>query len=287
MNEIFIEYDTFGSTDSEPALLIMGLGAQLVFWEEEFCEALAKSGFYVIRFDNRDCGLSTKFDDSGVPDLQTIMSEVSSGRALDLPYTMEDLADDSVGLLDALEIQSAHFVGASMGGMIAQTAGWRHKERARSITSIMSTTGDPSLPDPSSEALAVLFSPPVSCKKDFVENALRGWTVVRGKGFVPDTERVRRRSERSWDRCYAPQGVSRQMAAILAQGSRRVRLSELDIPFLVIHGKDDPLLPHECGQDTADAVSGSEIILIEGMGHDMPRETWPVIIEGISKLAFG
>ncbi len=285
VNGITIEYDTFGRNDANPLLLVMGLGAQLVFWEEEFCESLANRGFHVIRFDNRDCGLSTKFDKADVPSLKVLMSNDHSNEAVALPYTMDDLADDSVGLLDALGIQSAHFVGASMGGMIVQTVGWRHRERVRSITSIMSTTGDPSLPPPSPEALSVLFSPTVSGKDEYVKNALKSWEVVRGSGYVPDIDRIRKRSERSWDRCYAPEGVQRQMAAILGQGSRKAQLSELSVPFLVIHGTDDPLLSQECGQDTADAVSGAEIILIEGMGHDMPRETWPIIINGIANLA--
>ena len=285
VNEIIIEYDTFGRNDADPLLLVMGLGAQLVFWEEEFCESLANKGFYVIRFDNRDCGLSTKFDKADVPSLKTLMSNDHSNEAVALPYTMDDLADDSIGLLDALGIQSAHLVGASMGGMIVQTVGWRHRERVRSITSIMSTTGDPSLPPPSPEALSVLFPPPVSGKDEYVENALKSWEVVRGSGYVQDIDRIRKRSERSWDRCYAPEGVERQMAAILGQGSRKAKLSELSVPFLVIHGTDDPLLSQECGQDTADTVSGAEIILIDGMGHDMPRETWPIIINGIANLA--
>ncbi len=285
VNEIIIEYDTFGRNDADPLLLVMGLGAQLVFWEEEFCESLANKGFYVIRFDNRDCGLSTKFDKADVPSLKTLMSNDHSNEAVALPYTMDDLADDCIGLLDALGIQSAHLVGASMGGMIVQTVGWRHRERVRSITSIMSTTGDPSLPPPSPEALSVLFPPPVSGKDEYVENALKSWEVVRGSGYVQDIDRIRKRSERSWDRCYAPEGVERQMAAILGQGSRKAQLSELSVPFLVIHGTDDPLLSQECGQDTADTVSGAEIILIDGMGHDMPRETWPIIINGIANLA--
>jgi pimeloyl-ACP methyl ester carboxylesterase len=246
---------------------------------------LADRGHFVVRFDNRDCGLSTKFDERGVPNVQEAWSNALQGRPVTAPYTMEDMADDAVGLLDALNLDTAHFVGASMGGMIVQTLGWRHRDRVGSLTSVMSTTGDPSLPPATPEALGVLFRPPAKTREEFVENAIEAWKVIGGSGFTPDETRVRRRSESCWDRSYAPDGIARQMCAILAQGNRAPHLEKLDVPFLVIHGTDDPLIPQTGGEATAAAVPGAELILIDGMGHDMPRETWGTIVEAIAKLS--
>jgi pimeloyl-ACP methyl ester carboxylesterase len=283
-NGIEIEYETFGAREAPPVVLVMGLGAQMIFWDDEFCQDLAARGHFVVRFDNRDCGLSTKFDKVGVPSVQQAFVDLAAGKAVSAPYSMEDMADDTVGLADALGIRAVHFVGASMGGMIVQTIASRHPERALSITSIMSTTGDPSLPQAAPEALAVLFRPPATNRDGYVESSLEAWKVIRGGGFPLDEDRVRRRSELTWDRCYAPEGIARQMCGILAQGNRRPMLEEIDLPFLVIHGTDDPLVPQTGGEDTAAAVSGAELVLIEGMGHDMPRETWSTIIDSISKL---
>ncbi len=283
-NGIEIEYETFGDAGAAPIILVMGLGAQMIFWEEEFCDGLAARGHYVVRFDNRDCGLSTKFDEAGVPNVQQAFMNLAAGKAVEAPYGMEHMADDTVGLLDSLGLESAHFVGASMGGMIVQTIAWRHPDRARSITSIMSTTGDPSLPPAKPEAMAVLFRPPSKSREEYVDGAVESWKVIAGSGFPPDEARIRKRSERTWDRCYAPDGVARQMVGILAQGNRRPMLEGVDLPFLVIHGTDDPLVPHTGGEDTAAAVSGADLVLIDGMGHDMPKETWPTIIDSIAKL---
>lgn len=283
-NGITIEYETFGARDGVPLILVMGLGAQMLFWDEAFCEMFAERGHFVVRFDNRDCGLSTKFDDRGVPNVQEAWGNALQGRPVAAPYTLEDMADDAVALLDELNIESAHFVGASMGGMIVQTLGWRHRDRVSSLTSIMSTTGDPSLPPATPEALGVLFRPAAKSREEFIENSIESWKVIGGSGFAPDEARVRKRSERCWNRSYAPDGIARQMCAILAQGNRTPHLEKIDVPFLVIHGTDDPLIPQTGGEATAATVAGSELILIDGMGHDMPRETWGTIVDAVSKL---
>ncbi|NNL86638.1 MAG: alpha/beta hydrolase [Myxococcales bacterium] len=282
-NGIEIEYETFGAREASPLVLVMGLGAQMIFWDEAFCGMLADRGHYVVRFDNRDCGLSTKLEDRGVPDVQAAWAAAMEGKPVEAPYTVDDMADDTVGLLDALELETAHFVGASMGGMIVQTLGWRHRDRVKSLTSIMSTTGDPSLPTGTPEALAVLFRPPAKSKEEFTANSLESWKVIGGKGFPPDEARIRERSERSWDRCYTPTGIARQLVGVLAQGNRRPLLEKLDVPFLVIHGTDDPLVPQTGGEDTAAAVPGASLVLIEGMGHDLPRGAWPTLVDAISK----
>lgn len=284
-NGIRIEYETFGKRSADPLLLIMGLGAQMVLWEEEFCERLAAKGHYVLRFDNRDVGLSTKFEQAETLGLRDLLSAFQSGKRVSAPYTLDDMADDSVGLLDALDIDAAHVVGASMGGMIAQTVAIRHPERLRTLTSIMSTTGDPELPQPKPDAVTALATPAPTERTANVDHAVRVWRTIGSPGFPFDEERIRERAALQFDRCFHPPGMARQLSAILAQGSRRAALRDVKAPTLVIHGSEDPLVPIEAGRDTAAAVPGAELLVIEGMGHDLPRGAWDRIIDAVTSHA--
>jgi len=283
-NGIEIAYETFGPPDGRPLLLIMGLAAQMILWDDEFCAALAARGHRVIRFDNRDVGLSTKLDAAGMPDAAAAMQAVLLGERIAAPYLLRDLAADGAGLLDALGIPAAHVVGASMGGMIAQTMAITYPARVLSLTSIMSTTGERSLPPARPEAVAVLFLPAPADRAGNVERAVHIFRTIGSPGFPFDEARVRDLAGRSYDRCFSPAGAARQLVAILASGSRREALAAVTIPTLVIHGRDDPLIPLEAGLDTARAVPGAELLVIDGMGHDLPRGAWPEIVERIGAL---
>ena len=280
-NGIELEYDSFGSTQDRPLLLIMGLGGQSIMWEEGFCEALAERGHYVVRYDNRDVGLSTKFDSAGIPNVVELMQPGAAGATV--PYTLDDMADDAAGLLDALGLDTAHVCGASMGGMIAQTVAIRHGRRLRSLTSIMSSTGNPSLPPAKPEAMAVLMTPPPSDRAGSLDSAARTWRTIGSPGFPFDEARIRARAGRLYDRSFHPQGTARQLAAILAHGSRVEKLRAVSTPTLVIHGAADPLVPLEGGRDTARAIPGAELLVIEGMGHDLPEGAWPQLVGAISE----
>jgi pimeloyl-ACP methyl ester carboxylesterase len=284
-NGIQIEYDTFGDSSASPLLLIMGLGAQMVLWDEEFCEQLAAKGHYVIRFDNRDVGLSTKFDEAGIPNVVEAMNSVMSGEKISSPYSLNDMADDAVGLLDALNIDKAHICGASMGGMIAQTIATRHPNRVLSLTSIMSSTGDRSLPQGKPDAMAVLFTPAPQEREASIEHAVKVWKTIAGPGFPLDEERIRNRATLSYDRCFNPAGLARQLVAIMAHGDRTEALDSVSAPTLVIHAADDPLVPVECGKATAEAIPGAELLIIDGMGHDLPLGAWPQIVDAINANA--
>ncbi len=284
-NGIQIEYDTFGKSSSKPLLLIMGLAAQMIMWDEEFCEKLAAKGHYVIRFDNRDVGLSTKFDKAGVPDVMAAISASMQGEKIDAPYTIDDMADDSVGLLDALGIDKAHICGASMGGMIAQTIAFRHPARVLSVTSIMSSTGARDLPQAKPDVMMLLLAPPPVKREANIEHGVKVWRAISGPGFPFDEEYMRKKMALSYDRCFYPQGVMRQLVAILAHGDRTPALKSVTTPTLVIHGADDPLVPVECGKATAAAVPGANLLIIKGMGHSLPVEVWPQIIDAITALA--
>jgi pimeloyl-ACP methyl ester carboxylesterase len=283
VNGIQIVYDTFGDPSAPPLLMIMGLGAQMIDWDEEFCAQLAARGYWVIRFDNRDVGLSTRFDEAGVPNVLAMMQ--APEQAVEVPYTLRDMADDAVGLLDALRIEAAHVVGASMGGMIAQTVAIHHPERVRTLTSIMSTTGDPSLPPPKPEAAAILVTPAPTDRQGHLEYAIKTWQVLNGPVYPLDEDRTRERAGRSFDRGLSPAGTARQLAAILASGSRKEALRSVSAPTLVIHGDADPLVPVEGGIDTANAIPGAELVIVEGMGHGLPVEVWPQVIDAIARHA--
>lgn len=281
-NGITIEYDLFGNSSARPLLLVMGLGTQMIGWDEEFCQRLADNGHYVVRFDNRDIGLSSKMDDAPVPVMAELMTEMLQGNTPEVPYSLNDMADDAIGLLDALNIDSAHICGASMGGMIVQTMALIHRSRIRSMTSIMSTTGNPELPAATPEAMAALTKPPAADRHSQIEQSVSSQKIIGSPGFPFDEERSRQKVATAYDRSFYPQGTARQMAAVIAAGNRRPGLETLDLPTLVIHGKADPLVPVTGGLDTHDAISGSELLLIEGMGHDMPPGTWDEIIPSIS-----
>lgn len=281
-NGIQIEYETFGEPASPPLLLIIGLAGQLIFWDEELCEQLAQQGHYVIRFDNRDVGLSTKFEEAGVPDIVQTIETLMQGETVNPAYTMEDMANDAVGLLDALGIEKAHICGMSMGGMIAQTIAINHPQRILSLISIYSHTGNPELPQPKPEAMKFLLTPPPEDREANIEHTLKLFRTISGSGFPLDEDWIRKVAGQAYDRAFYPQGVDRQFVAILTQKNRKPELGSVSVPTLVIHGADDPLVPVEGGKDTAEAVPGSELIIIDGMGHDLPHGgAWPQIIDAI------
>jgi pimeloyl-ACP methyl ester carboxylesterase len=282
-NRIQIEYETYGDISERPLLLIIGFSGQMIWWDDELCKDLAERGHHVIRFDNRDAGLSTKFKEAGAGDFKNIFRKILKGEKVSPPYTLDDMADDAVGLLDALGIQRAHICGMSMGGMIAQTIMIRHPSRVLSLISIYSTTGNPGLPKPKPEALQVFLTPPPSDREGYIEYQLKGHKTLSGTGFPIDEKWVRKIMAQSYDRCFYPQGTGRQLLAILTQIDRRSALALVKAPTLVIHGTEDPLIPVEGGKDTANAIPGSELILIRGMGHDIPHGgAWPQIVEAIT-----
>jgi pimeloyl-ACP methyl ester carboxylesterase len=279
-NGITIAYETFGDPAAPPLLLIAGVGAQMISWPEGFCEELAGRGLRVIRFDNRDVGESTHLDELGKADL----TAVREGRRGTAPYTLSDMAADAAGLLDALGIDSAHVAGLSMGGMIAQTVALEHPDRVRSLTSIMSTTGDSSLPKATPEAQDMLLRPSARSREELIEMAVEGAKVLGSPGFEIDDDYLRERAGRTWDRGYDPAGFGRQLAAIYASGSRAALLPSLRVPALVIHGEDDPLIRPEAGRATAEAIEGAELVTIPGLGHDLPRGAWPLVAGPIVQL---
>ena len=285
VNGLEIVYDTFGHASAPPLLLVMGLGAQMITWDEDFCAQLAAQGYWVIRFDNRDVGLSTKFDEAGVPDIMAMMQATMQGQAVQAPYLLDDMAGDAVGLLDALEIESAHVVGASMGGMIAQVMAIHHPDRVRTLTSIMSTTGAPGLPPPTPEATVFLATPSPTDRAGYIEHSVKFSHVLGGSVIPIDEALARKQAARSFDRGLYPDGFVRQLAAIFASGSRVEALQSVNLPTLVIHGDADPLVPVEGGIDTANSVPGAELMIIEGMGHSLPLVLWPQIIDAIAKHA--
>jgi pimeloyl-ACP methyl ester carboxylesterase len=284
-NAIDICYEIFGDPNAEPMLLIMGLGAQMIHWDDDFCRQLAARGFRVIRFDNRDIGKSSKL--SGGKRLTPL--ELLKMRFLKIPvaapYKIRDMAEDVVGLMDALHVKSAHLVGASMGGMIAQEVAILFPQRVRSLTSIMSTTGDPKVPPPSREASALLMAPAPATQEEYFERFALTWKVLRVGSFPEDEALDRSRAERTYERGLNPAGVGRQLRAILASGSRKERLASVKVPTLVIHGTVDPLVRPEGGKFTAAAIPGAKLLMIEGMGHALPSPMWPQIIDGIDKHA--
>lgn len=276
-NGITLEYETEGDTGDPPVLLIMGLGAQLTSWDPAFCRALAGRGFFVIRYDNRDVGRSTWFDDTGAPDVAGLLDGTWSP-----PYSMADLAADAAGLLDALGIASAHVVGVSMGGMIAQTFAIAYPDRTRTLVSIMSTTGDPSVGQPHPEALAALLAPPPTTREGAVEQAVTTWKVIGSPGFPFDEPAVRDKAGSDFDRGFHPAGTARQLGAILTQPDRTADLAGLDLPALVIHGADDPLVDPSGGRATAAAIPGARLDLVPGMGHDLPPALFDRFVADLS-----
>ena len=281
-NGIQIEYDTFGDTNSPALLLIMGLGTQMTAWEEAFCEQLAEQGHYVIRFDNRDIGLSSKFEEAGIPDAVAAMTAAMNGQTVLSAYTLNDMADDAADLLSALGVDKAHICGASMGGMIAQIMAFRHPNRVLSLISIMSTTGDPGLPPGKPEAMEVLVEKSPTDRAAVIDRAVKVAKIIGSPGFTFNEALIREKAGDFFDRSFYPQGQTRQLVAVMASGSRKEDLVNVTAPTLVIHGAEDPLVPVEGGKDTADSIPGAELLIIEGMGHDLHREAWPQLINAIS-----
>ncbi|HUD52250.1 alpha/beta hydrolase [Parvibaculum sp.] len=269
-NGITIEYESFGPSDRETVLLIMGLGGQLTMWQTELCHELVARGYRAIRFDNRDVGLSTKFEAAGMPDMAAIFGALMTGKKPDAPYSLDDMAADAVGLLDALEIGRAHIVGASMGGMIAQLVAANHPERALSLTSIMSTTGNPALPQAKPEVMTMLMTPAPADLEGAIQRGIKMWQMIGSPGFPTDETILREWVTRDVKRSAYPVGVARQMAAIVSNGDRREKLKGIKVPAVVLHGDADPLVPVEGGRDTAASIPGAELRIVPGMGHDFP-----------------
>jgi pimeloyl-ACP methyl ester carboxylesterase len=281
-NGIWIEYETFGKPGSPALLLIMGLGGQLIDWDEKLCEQIAQRGYYVIRFDNRDAGLSTKMDDAGIPDIMKIVEKLMTGKPVTPPYTIEDMADDAVGLLDALAIKKAHICGMSMGGMIAQAIALNYPERVLSLISIYSNTGDTQEPQPKPEVMEVLLTPQPAQREGYIEFSMKFLNTTSGPGFPYDQEWLRNHVAQAYDRSFCPRGTTRQFVAILTQKNRKPALASLSVPTLVVHGTDDPLVSVECGKNTAAAIPGAKLMIIDGMGHDIPYGgAWPQIMNAI------
>jgi pimeloyl-ACP methyl ester carboxylesterase len=277
---IELAYERFGDPQAPPVLLVMGLATQMLGWPEGFCSALVSHGLQTIRFDNRDVGLSTHFTDAPPPDLMAALSGDTSSAS----YTLSDIAADTIGLLDALELDSAHVVGASMGGMIAQTIAIEYPGRVRSLTSIMSTTGDRAVGQATPEAMGALLSPPASSRQEAIDRTVSIFRVIGSPGFELDEADLRERAGLSYDRANDPLGVDRQLLAILASGDRTERLRSLHVPTLVLHGAADPLIDVSGAQATAEAVPAAELVVIDGMGHDLPRALWPEITQRIAGL---
>jgi pimeloyl-ACP methyl ester carboxylesterase len=277
---IEVEYDTFGSSDDPALLLVMGFAAQMIAWDPRMCEQLAERGRFVIRYDNRDCGLSTHLDGERVNPMDLMRAQLDGTPMPPSPYSLTDMANDAVGLLDALGIDRAHLVGASMGGMIVQTIAIEHPDRCLSMTSIMSSPGDPRAGKPTPEALAFLMNPPPSDREAYIATA-PGAAVLTSKRFF-DPDRAKRRAAAAFDRAFYPEGAPRQLAAIYASGDRTDALASVRVPSLVLHGRDDNLITPSGGAMTADAIPGASYLLLADMGHDLPEQLWPVIVPTIT-----
>jgi pimeloyl-ACP methyl ester carboxylesterase len=273
-----LAYETFGDPADPPVLLVMGFATQMLGWPDEFCRLLAARNLFVVRFDNRDIGLSTHLHDAPPPDVMAAVAGDTSSAS----YTLSEMAGDTVGLLDALGLTSAHLVGISMGGMIAQIVAIEHPERVRTLTSIMSTTGDPSVGGATPEALGALLAPAATTREEAQARAVAAYRVIGSPGYPLDEEGLRERVGLSFDRAHDPAGVGRQLLAILASPDRTPRLGEIGVPALVIHGAQDALVNVSGGRATAAAIPGSELAVLEGMGHDLPRELWPELVDRIA-----
>ena len=276
-NGITIEYETAGDAHHPALLLIMGLGGQLIAWDDDFIATLAARGFYVVRFDNRDVGRSTWFDEAGVPDLMAaLLGQVQPA------YLLSDLAADAAGLLDALGLESAHVLGVSMGGMIAQSLAIQYPGKVRTLISIMSTTGDPTVGAPHQEAMAALMVPPPESKQEAVELSLKSWQVIGSPGFPFHEDRIAARAAAAYDRAVHPAGTARQLVAILSSPDRTPHLRRLRVPALVVHGESDPLIDPSGGRATAAAVPGATLWTIPGMGHDLPVELFSALADRVA-----
>ncbi|MEY4633091.1 MAG: hypothetical protein RLZ18_463 [Actinomycetota bacterium] len=280
---INIEIETMGNPSHPTLLWIMGFGAQLTAWNEDFMKLFVDQGFHVVRFDNRDCGLSYKHDGIMVDTDKVVMAAMMGDTPPEVPYTLSDMAADAAGVLDHLNIDKAHVIGASMGGMIAQTFALEHPQRTQSLISIMSVTGDLAYGTPTEDALAALVAPPPPDRAGYIESA-KNWSIWGSKKYF-DLDEARDRAGREYDRSFYPEGTHRQMAAIYASGDRSEALTTLNVPTLVIHGTDDTLLTPSGGDRTAELIPGSVLLKVKDMGHDMPKPLWPLFVDAITSHA--
>jgi len=279
-NGLDIEYEVHGDPKNPALLLIMGLGVQLIHWDDGFVDELVRRGFYVIRFDNRDVGLSTKMESAGVADIAGVLAGETKPA-----YSLDDMADDAVAVLDALHIKAAHIVGASMGGFIAQLVAINHPEHTLSLTSIMSGPGGHDAVPPTPEALEALVRMPAATREEIVANSIDARRIFAGEGNPFNVEEQRALVERAYERSYYPVGFGRQYAAILASKTRIPGLRQLRVPTLVVHGADDPLIPPENGKRVAAAVPGARYLEFKGAGHNLPPSTWPAVADAIAETA--
>jgi pimeloyl-ACP methyl ester carboxylesterase len=287
-NGIELAFDSFGAHDREAILLIAGLGTQMIRWTSPFCEQLAAKGYRVIRFDNRDAGCSTHFFHCAPPDFGELAAALASGQRPHVPYALNDMAADAVGLLTSLSIARAHVVGRSMGGMIGQVMASEYPARVMSLTSIMSSTGNPALPPAAPDVMAMMMRPapdPVLDQTGFVAHSLTFARRLAGTGQPFDAAEHSALVLEEVRRARSLGGMARQIAAMAVAGDRRTHLAAITVPTLVIHGADDPLMPPDCGRDTAAAIPGAEFMLIDGMGHDLPPALYRPVIEAIVRTA--
>ncbi|HEY3814080.1 MAG TPA: alpha/beta hydrolase [Caulobacteraceae bacterium] len=286
-NGIDIEHQWVGAPDGAPLVLINGLGEQLIRWSPALLARMGERGYRVLIFDNRDAGLSTHFDGVSV-DLAAVTAAYAAGKRAEVPYLLDDMAGDAFGLIAVLGLARVHVVGVSMGGMIAQQLAAIAPERVASLTSIMSTTGNPAVPPPTPEAAAVLFGPrpdPRTDREAYVEHSQKIWRTIAGPDYPPDEAEVRARVLASADRAYDPAGFTRQIAAVYASGDRRASLHKITAPTVVVHGEKDPLVNVEGGRDTAANIKGAELRIIPGMGHDLPPPLWDQVLDAIDLAA--
>jgi len=280
-NGMKIAYETFGERGDRPLIMVMGLGASMLLWHPDLCAMLAGRGFFVIRYDNRDVGRSTHLTDAPPADL---MGAMMRGDVSSASYSLDDMAEDGFGLLDALDLTAAHVVGASMGGMIAQVMAARHPERVLSLTSIMSTPA-PALTNPTPAATAVLMQPPATTREAAITQMLEASRIIGSPGYPADEQWRTELAVQLWDEGPDPAGTSRQLMAIYASGDRTEAVRGIGIPTLVIHGDSDPLINVSAGRRTAELIAGSGLLIIPGMGHDLPRQVWPELVDAIVAVA--
>lgn len=284
-NGLQITYESFGVPSDPVIILIMGLGTQMIHWSDQFCQLLATNKLRVIRFDNRDIGKSTWLTDYPVPSMWDFIGNSLFSKKVNAPYLLDDMADDTLALMDALNIHKAHIVGASMGGMIAQCMALKAPNRVSSLTSIMSTTGNRSLPKAKVRVMATLLKPLATEIEPHVAQSLAVWRMLHGEYFPFDRTSVELVIRYSVQRGINPAGVARQLSAIIDSPDRTLGLQKLQIPSLIIHGDIDPLVPVECGIATAAAIPGANLKILEGMGHTLPNQLYPQIVEGIVELS--
>ena len=280
-NGIEIAFETFGDPGDRPLLMVMGLGAPMIVWPPDLCALLAERGFFVIRYDNRDVGRSTHLHDAREPD---VAAAIRRGDASSASYSLDDMAEDGFGLLDALGLTAAHILGMSMGGMIVQVMAARHPERVLSLTSVASTPA-PSLINSTPEATAVLMRPPASSREAAIAQSIEASRITGSPGFPADEEWRAELAGMIWDQGLDPAGVMRQMMAIRASGDRTEAVRGIRVPTLVVHGDSDPLINVSAGRRTAELIEGAELLVIPGMGHDLPRQIWPALADAVVKVA--